>query len=1039
MMKSNTFWCLSALVAMLFACSAPLSAQEKDNDWSQEEACPGWNNPLNFTDGNNQFFYSGRAGKKKGSSAHAAPSPMNGGELGFHYNNGPFENAPIILANQLGTYVIDGNYDCASFPTGHAQNIGFAIYDTNTQVTGHPKNRDPNTGDLLPYVPTHFNTYDTTPGVVNTRLTNSIRIGDAKGNTNATALYYQMHVNGDNAMLYIYYACVIESPASGSSTTVHGNECDPAFIIRVMKKNASGDWIQANPNNPTSNVPNDSLAYMITSTPAAGQGWTTQGYGTFGDIQLNQTGQGAWHIYTGGSSAAGGGASYGSYKIMWKEWDKVALNLSPLYGEDVRIEVMVSDCCMTQHFAYGYVCGECRPMDIPSTGCPTGRSTDVTSLVAPRGLRSYVWEASDYGVSNPPFLTQAGYEYDYYTFRRLPQGSDSTEAANAHIYHVQANDFRYTRRRVGGVDQICNEVGSQQTFRCKMISALDPAKPFVSYMYANVTNIKPTMIIDSLSMCGGDVRLWNQSNVPGGQTEVDMPSTSWKFYNTPNPTALSTPLFTMTGDSAAAHFDNDSLRYVLVRSNAMVDPGTPECYSEAVYTIRPKMNPKAGMTISQRILCDTAQTTIFDTTSNVTYRRWSFLADTASEGNDSTMVVYTEGEATAQNQSVTRSFSHSKEPIELYVRNGLFYSPRTDQTEIIWCADTAYDTVKVFTHPELEVTGDTIVCRGSTTNATVRAVDDTAGTFTYQWSKTLGNVTGGLPAGPTLQVEPSSAVETYYVLVRTPEQCEAWDSIRVYLITPTMTMIPNDGTICPGDTVTLIGGNAAYYTWSADPVDSTLVNDTADMVLVTPEENTVYTMVGHGTNDCDAAPLTKSVTVKPLPIPHVSYEPAIVDVDDPTLMLRNTSENSVGAVWTFANDETAKGNEVTHTFIEATGSDSVYVTLSPYNELNCSVDYRFGILVALYNVWFPNVFTPNSEDENATFHMYANMPYERFHLYIYNRRGEVVFETTDPMFSWDGTCNGVKCPQGAYVYVCRYRKPGMLTLAEQRGTVTLVR
>lgn len=991
MMKSNTFWCLSALVAMLFACGGSLRAQDP---WTQEDACPGWNNPQNFSD------YTGQGIYVPSSTTKVCPNVMTG-EIG----------ATLITTYtslQLETA------DCGSCSATSASQSSLPDRTKQFKIMTDVNGTDPNTDNHLKYVPTQFNTNDTIPGVINTSLTSSIRIGDACANGNTTnglggsALYYEIpEVNAQNTLLYIYYAIVAEAPT-------HGMRGNPTFIIRVMHKNSSNQWVQIS----------DQWAYYITTTPTSN---TSNPCANMTAVTTVPQGQTGWHTAQGSS-------------VYYKDWEKIALNLSPLYGENIRVEVIIYDCTANFHYAYAYLCGECRPMDIPSTGCPAGRSTDVTTLAAPRGLMSYVWQASEYGVSDPPFLTMSGYDNDYYTFRRLsPAGSDSTEAANAHIYHVQASDFRYTRRRVGGVDQNCNEVGSMQTFRCKMISALDPAKPFESYMYANVTNIKPTMIIDSLSMCGGDVRLWNQSNVPGGQTEVDMPSTSWKFYNTPNPTALSTPLFTRTGDSTEAHFDNDSLRYVLVRSNAMVDPGTPECYSEAVYTIRPKMNPKAGMTISQRILCDTAQTTIFDTTSNVTYRRWSFLADTASEGNDSTMVVYTEGEATAQNQSVTRSFSHSKEPIELYVRNGLFYSPRTDQTAIIWCADTAYDTVKVFTHPELEVTGDTIVCRGSTTNATVRAVDDTAGTFTYQWSKTLGNVTGGLPAGPTLQVEPSSAVETYYVLVRTPEQCEAWDSIRVYLITPTMTMIPNDGTICPGDTVTLIGGNAAYYTWSADPVDSTLVNDTADMVLVTPEENTVYTMVGHGTNDCDAAPLTKSVTVKPLPIPHVSYEPAIVDVDDPTLMLRNTSENSVGAVWTFANDETATGNEVTHTFIEATGSDSVYVTLSPYNELNCSVDYRFGILVALYNVWFPNVFTPNSEDENATFHMYANMPYERFHLYIYNRRGEVVFETTDPMFSWDGTCNGVKCPQGAYVYVCRYRKPGMLTLAEQRGTVTLVR
>lgn len=1038
MMKTNVFWRLAALAAVLFACSGSLCAQD---DWTQDEACPGWNNPQSFTEGNSDFFYSGRAGKKRNSSQcnTYAPSALTG-ETGFHDgNNNAFENAPLIPAAQLGAYTISGGSDHAGFPNGHPQNYGFAIYNTSTQVTGHPVNRDPNTGDQLPYVPTHFNTNDTTPGVVNTNLTRSIRVGDAYGGTNATALYYHMTVNGDNAMLYIYYACVIESPASGSSTTVHGKNCDPAFIIRVMKKNAAGQWIQANPNNPTSNVMNDSLAYVISSTPAANQGWSHQNsYGGYGDVILNQTGQGTWHIYSGGSSQAGGGASYSSYKIMWKDWDKVALNLSPLYGEEVQIEVMVSDCCMTQHFAYGYLCGECRPMDIPSTGCPAGRSTNVTTLNAPRGLRSYAWEASEFGVSNPPLAVLGS--NSHFTFRQVSAvGADSTEAGNAQSYDVQASDFRVTKRRVGGVIQTCDSMGNQQTFRCRMRSALDPAKPFVSYMYANVTNTKPTMRIDTLVMCGGDVKLWNTSEVPGGDPSmVDMSTTSWKFYDTPNPTSLVTPIATMTGDSAEMHFDGSDPRYVLVRTNTVVDPGSPECYSEAVYPIQPKVNPKAGMTLSKRVLCDAEEAQIYDTTSGpITYRRWTFRDPNAPE-DDTTATVTVESANGSQHQTVSRSFTHAKEPIELYVRNGLSYVNRYNTSETIYCADTAYDTIRVFTHPELLVTGDTIVCNGTYTNATVHAVG--VDSCRYEWYTTLYG-TNLIVADSTLHVMPTADTTTYFVRVISPQNCEAWDSIHAYLVRPTLTMIPANGTICPGDTVTLIGGRAEYYTWSSVPVDSTLAGhqDTADMIFVAPRENTTYYMWGHGSNDCAADSLFKLVTVKPLPIPHVSFEPTIVDVDDPTIMLRNTSEYSVGANWTFEGGETASGDEVTHTFIEATGADSVYVTLSPYNELNCSVDYRFGIPVNLYTVWFPNIFTPNSEDENSTFRLYTINSYELFHIYVFNRRGEVVFESTDPEFVWDGTCNGAKCPQGTYVYVCRYRKPGMYTLGEQHGSVTLIR
>lgn len=1040
MMKSNTFWCLSALVAMLFACSGSLHAQ-----WLQEQACPGWNNPQNFSqagDGVN-FYYQARLGKKiKNGSTGIAPN-MTTGETGYASEatysgsasiaQGTWDTISMKSASQMDNVTITGQSDHAAFPQGFDQNRAFAIYSYNTpNASSGPVGYDANTGNGLPYVPTSFNTNDsllnTPEGNFNTTMLRSIRIGDAYGGTNATGLYYNMKVNSENAMFFIYYACVIPRP----TTYTHGISCDPAFIIRVCKKNAQNKWVSVSPYRDSSDplqAPNsapycDSLAYAVSSTPA------TDG----GTVVIGQNG---WHEWQG--SPGGNGTS--SVRVEWKEWEKVSLNLSNFYGENIRIEVMVSDCCQTQHYAYAYIAGECRPMSLASSGCPAGRDTSVTTLSAPMGLQSYVWYASEFGkgqCTNPQWF-QPGGTYDYYTWRRLT--TDST-AADAYKYQVRSTDFRVSKRgpRNNVVTLPRDSTGIYQYFRCKMVSALNPARPIVSNLYTGVGNTKPTMDVKKRELCGGDVKLRNTSFVPGGsESDVDLEHTKWSFYDNAN--CLGTPIDTLIGDSISKHFDDGNTRYVLVRSTNTPDPNNPsvtECYSEAIYPIIPMMNPKAGMTLSNRVLCDDDEVTISDTSSGVTYRRWSFRPNDAPENDDSTMAVYSQGPATAQNQSVTRSFTHSVEPIELYVRNGLFYLNDTNIYDTTFCSDVAHDTVRVFLHPELEVTGDTIVCKGSKTNATVAAVG--VDSCTYQWSTSNGTITGGLPAGATLRVEPHSAVETYYVRVTSPQQCVAWDSIRVYLVQPTLTMIPANGLICPGDTVTLIGGNADHYTWSASPVDSSLIGqDSLDFVTVTPMENTIYAMVGHGSNDCDADSMFKSVIVKPLPIPQVSYEPAIVDVDDPTVMLRNLSEYSVGADWEFANNETASGNEVSHTFTEATGSDTVYVTLSPYNELNCPVHYRFGIPVSLYNAWFPNIFTPNSEDENANFRMYANMPYEVFHVYIYNRRGEVVYESNSPEFSWDGTCDGVKCPQGAYVYVCRYRKPGMLTLVEQRGTVTLVR
>lgn len=88
----------------------------------------------------------------------------------------------------------------------------------------------------------------------------------------------------------------------------------------------------------------------------------------------------------------------------------------------------------------------------------------------------------------------------------------------------------------------------------------------------------------------------------------------------------------------------------------------------------------------------------------------------------------------------------------------------------------------------------------------------------------------------------------------------------------------------------------------------------------------------------------------------------------------------------------------------------------------------------------PNAFNPNSPaEENRTFSVFAD-PENRitkFALYIYNRWGELVFETKDVNESWDGTSNGEPCNAGVYVWTVYYESAeGKST---NRGTVTLVR
>ena len=338
--------------------------------------------------------------------------------------------------------------------------------------------------------------------------------------------------------------------------------------------------------------------------------------------------------------------------------------------------------------------------------------------------------------------------------------------------------------------------------------------------------------------------------------------------------------------------------------------------------------------------------------------------------------------------------------------------------------------------PKLNVTGDTIVCAGKKTNAKVEV--EGMDNCTYQWSTANGHIEGNIPPGDSLVVEPYADEATYYVLVTNNESgCQAWSSINTYVVRPRMTV--DHDSVCPGHEVVLMGHDAAYYTWTASPVDSSLLDTSASILRVHPTQTTVYTMVGHGSDSCDATPISKTVAVLPLPEPKVSLTPNYIDVDEPTTILRDISTYGVATNWLFDDGGTAVGREVQHTFEDVVNKPAVGVQMTTYNALGCEVVYPFTIPVKMFTAWFPTAFTPNSNDDNAKFRLHSINEYEEFHIYIYDRAGRLMFQSNDPNFEWDGTRDGEPCMQGSYAYICHFRKPGTPTLSSIKGTITIIR
>lgn len=86
----------------------------------------------------------------------------------------------------------------------------------------------------------------------------------------------------------------------------------------------------------------------------------------------------------------------------------------------------------------------------------------------------------------------------------------------------------------------------------------------------------------------------------------------------------------------------------------------------------------------------------------------------------------------------------------------------------------------------------------------------------------------------------------------------------------------------------------------------------------------------------------------------------------------------------------------------------------------------------------PNVFTPNKDGRNDTWGIRIIGILKLNHLRVFNRYGQIVFETSNPQTRWNGELNGKPVPPGTYVWLIAgtdyFNKP-----IRQSGTVTIVR
>ena len=313
-------------------------------------------------------------------------------------------------------------------------------------------------------------------------------------------------------------------------------------------------------------------------------------------------------------------------------------------------------------------------------------------------------------------------------------------------------------------------------------------------------------------------------------------------------------------------------------------------------------------------------------------------------------------------------------------------------TAITGCKSTG--TVNVTVNPLPVVTvSDAAICAGGSTN--LRAT----GAYTYLWSPK-----NGINSSTESEVVANPDSSTTYTVIGTDKNgCK--DTTTVLLtVNPNPLLTVSSAQICPGDTAILTASGANAYTWSPDYKLSSTTSNPVESYTRIP---TTYSVKGTNSFGCSSTVSTK-VSIYSSPKAYIQANPNTASIYDPTIRFKSNSIDAVTWHWLYGdpnNTESAKENDI---FTYPKESATYLVTLIVTNQYGCIDTTELNVYVKdAFSIYVPNTFTPNGDDVNDVFFPSGNGIDETdFHMWIFDRWGNMIWKTNTWGATWDGKANG---------------------------------
>lgn len=319
------------------------------------------------------------------------------------------------------------------------------------------------------------------------------------------------------------------------------------------------------------------------------------------------------------------------------------------------------------------------------------------------------------------------------------------------------------------------------------------------------------------------------------------------------------------------------------------------------------------------------------------------------------------------------------------------------------------------------VAPDQSICPGFSTLLTAQASDGNGGPYSYEWTNQAGTV---LSNNQNYLTSPTQTT-TYTITIT--DNCETTPIVLTSIVTilplPNVQFSVDEPAKCVP--ATFVFSNDTDPTFTGDYIwyfsnGQTVMNLTDFEIEFNSAGQYDVQLVVFSADGCvDSLQQNNFITVYPKPAANFSYSPNKVTVLNTSVFFQNYSQGASAYDWYFEQGNPSYSWLDNPTVVFPDGEVGQYnVDLIITSEFGCKDTAQTIIpIVPEVILYAPNTFTPDGDEFNNAWSVFiSGISMANFNLEIYNRWGEILWESHNPSAAWDGTYGGKLVEEGTYIW-----------------------